>query len=61
MQMSKETDTGRILVLIAGAVLFGLLMALRGEASSLLVRAAIAALAFAVGAAALVYFMRRGG
>jgi hypothetical protein len=46
---------------LRGAVLFGLLMAVRGEVSSVLARAAIAAIAFALGAGALVYFVRRGG
>jgi len=61
MYMSENTGPGRILILVIGVVIFGLLMAIRGETSSLLVRAAIAAIAFAVGAAALVYFIRRGG
>ena len=59
--MSKSTGAGGILIVIAGALIFGVLMALRGDASSFLIRAAIAALAFAVGAAALVLSMRRFG
>jgi hypothetical protein len=57
--MEGKIGSRRVLIALAGGAGFGILMAFRGEASGVAVRALLAALAFAWGALAVRWLMRR--
>ncbi|WAS96577.1 hypothetical protein [Nannocystis punicea] len=55
---NASSNIGRLLVAIVGICGFGLLMALRDSVSGTLQRSAVAALAFALGAACLMWLLK---